>query len=140
MSSRVTGADVVSAVVPIVVTMGGNNPRLHPDTQPHLRSSRNDSGSSTCVGDPDPDAGVEVPPRCGDDAPVLALITFLQRGHGDGEEALRLIILYEDSAARSVPRRFHHDVAQFVSLPFAPVLGVVPVGVSVPAADGERSS
>lgn len=92
------------------------------------------------MGDPDSDTGVDVPPRCGDDTPVLVLITFLQRRHGDGEEALLLIVLNEGSATRSVPRRFHHDVAQFVDLPFAPVLGVVPVGVSVRAGDSERSS
>lgn len=92
------------------------------------------------MGDPDSDTSADVAPWCGDDTPVLVLITLLQRGHGHGEEALLLIILNEGSATRSVPRRFHHDVAQLVILPFAPVLGVVPVGVSVPAEDGERSS
>lgn len=92
------------------------------------------------MGDPDSDTRVDVDPRCGDDAPVLVLIPFLQRGHGDGEEALLLIIRNEDSATGSVLRRFHHDAAQFVLLASAPVLGVVPVGGSVAAGDGERSS
>lgn len=145
VSSCVTSADVVSVVVlPVVTVDRGDNPRLHPDTASSTQLSElvriSPEGSSTCVGDPDSDTRVDVDPRGGDDTPVLVLIPFLQRGHGDGEEALLLKILNEDPATGSVPRRFHHDVAQFVLLPSAPVLGVVPVGVSVPAEDGERSS
>lgn len=92
------------------------------------------------MGDLDPNTPAEAAPRSGDDTPVLVLITFLQRGHGDGEEALLLIIRNEGSATQSVPRRLRHDVAPFVPPAFAPELGAVPEGVSVVAGDGERTS
>lgn len=92
------------------------------------------------MGDPDSDTSVDVPPRCGDDTPVLVLVSFLQKGHGYGEESLLLIIHNEGFLTPSVPRRLHHDVAQFILLPFAPVLGVVSVDVGVVAGDVESAS
>lgn len=95
---------------------------------------------STCWRDPESDASVDVPSISGDDTPVHVLVMFLQNSHGNGEESPLLVVTDEGSVAPPVPRRFHHDGAEFVRLSLAPVLGVVSVPVVVVTGDRDGPS
>lgn len=102
--------------------------------------SRHEYPDSTCVWDPDSDTSVDVPPKPGDDTPVHVFVMFLQKSHGYGEESPLPVVRDEVSVTLSVPRRFHHDGAEFVRLSFAPVLCVVTVPLVVPAGDRDGPS